>query len=137
MLKNNRYHSTSIISRLLLFLYLAFLTTWNTVHSKSNFISDNWLQISPGLKYKNFKSNQLSPFSNIHTFDIDPNKIKFNYCPTAHLTTVAQSSQNFNALLTFNSGFFSKQFKTLGLRINNHRTTSKLKNISWWGGVLY
>lgn len=99
--------------------------------------SIKWKELAPGLKY-----TELHPYPNyrnkkLHAFQIDLSNYKLSSQLASHhhqkTIFINRSTIKPNALITINGGFFMPNFKLLGLRINNGKILSPLKNISWWG----
>ena len=114
--------------RVLLIIGLSLLST--TGFAKSI----KWQPVAKGLHYAHLAPKELSPFAQIHLFNINPRKLKLRFCEmpsgAANVESVAKAN---NALLAANGAFFSPGYQPLGLRVNNGRVLSPIKPISWWG----
>ncbi|STX29393.1 Exopolysaccharide biosynthesis protein related to N-acetylglucosamine-1-phosphodiester alpha-N-acetylglucosaminidase [Legionella beliardensis] len=97
----------------------------------------NWHKLSPGLLYQDLNDSYLSPWSHIHAFRIDLNSNQLALVMAKDLAmkhaSADEYAQHSKALITINGGFFDHNFHPLGLRINNKKQQSPLKQISWWG----
>lgn len=126
--QTNLYHGKNFYLCLLLSLLL---TPFNT------YAADQWKKISPGIEYQDLEGSILTPWSHIHVFRIDLTKNKLESISANKLKVKNASADQFaqysHALLSVNGGFFDKEFKPLGLRINNKQLENPLKLISWWG----
>lgn len=104
--------------------------------------SDGWKQISNGLSYKKleigqkFSGGEVYPQNIVHLLQIDPKNYKLNI-----VTAVEFGQQNIDArsmaektgaMVAINGGFFTPDFKHLGLIVQNGKQLSKLKWTSWW-----
>ncbi len=92
-----------------------------------------WKELSPGIEYE--KLNFSSDSSHVHAFKIDPKRYHFDLVVKNRLDhfPTKQSFLPDNALIAVNGGFFAPDLQPLGLRINNGKTLSSYKAISWWG----
>ncbi len=89
--------------------------------------------IAPGIQYQQLFLSQYHPFSRMHVFKINPKHVSFNFCQRAKLDTFSKVSKKNHSPIVFNSGFFSKNHKPLGLRMSGGKVLNRLKRISWWG----
>lgn len=101
-----------------------------------SFAQSPWQTIAPGVEYID-KQNFLTPWSHLHIFRIqlgvntlDLISANDKGLKQAFVNELASSSP---ALITVNGGFFDKDFRPLGLRIQNQQQKQALKPISWWG----
>ncbi len=96
-----------------------------------------WQQLAPGIEYQDLEGGILTPWSHVHAFRIDLSKNKLEIVSAKNLSLNNASADQFTeyskALLSINGGFFDRNFKPLGLRINNKKLQNPLKKISWWG----
>lgn len=99
--------------------------------------SSNWQALAPGIEYQDLEGSYLSPWSHIYAFRIDLNANKLALVMAKDLSlkyaSVDEYALHSKALISINGGFFDENFMPLGLRINNKRQESPLKQISWWG----
>ncbi len=92
-----------------------------------------WQKLNHGIEYRQIKLKSLSPFSELHAFKINLDKVKLNYCEVKKPpTTVDKSAQANKADIIINGAFFSPEHKPLGLRVRHGQVLSALKPISWW-----
>lgn len=96
-----------------------------------------WQKLANGLDYTVIQPNPTMPLQKIHAFRIDLQKYKFTLVLAKNFNQnsvyVNNVAQGMNGLIAINGGFFSPQFKPLGLRINSGKILHPLKNTSWWG----
>lgn len=110
------------------------LICFNFILLGDAFSKSLWLPLKPGLAYRQLSPNELSPFAAIHAFKLNPKRMKLAICPAPNKITTAKNNAKINhALITFNSGFFSKEMIPLGLRVQNGQLKFPMKRISWWG----
>ncbi|WP_419418895.1 phosphodiester glycosidase family protein [Legionella sp. D16C41] len=97
----------------------------------------NWQRLGPGLLYQDLNFSYLSPWSHIHVFLIDLKSNKLSSIMAKDLALKNASAEEYaehsKSLITINGGFFDHNFHPLGLRINDKKQQSPLKQISWWG----
>ncbi|ASQ45397.1 phosphodiester glycosidase family protein [Legionella clemsonensis] len=107
------------------------------VFASQDLNAEGWRKLAPGIEYQDLDGNLLTPWSHIHAFRINLKENRLSVVTAADLSrehaSVNEYAQHTNALITINGGFFDNDYKPLGLRIDNKRQTSPLKNISWWG----
>lgn len=129
--QTNVYPSNKIIL-LFLAIFLMYLYTSSKVYA-----AENWQRLGPGIEYQDLEGGLITPWSHVHAFRIDLNHNKLGTITAKSLSlknaSVDQIAQRSKALLSVNGGFFDKEFRPLGLRINNKRQENPLKPISWWG----
>ena len=92
-----------------------------------------WKTLTPGVSYTFLPKKQQGK---VHAFQINLNKQKLSLISTSTQQQpffVKPIAIKNNALLAINGGFFSPDFKPLGLRIHQGKIVYPLKNISWWG----
>ena len=91
-----------------------------------------WRELSKELEYTKLR---ISPGS-IHAFRIDPAKYKFEIITAKDLgkksSTVKKMAEKKKAILAINGGFFSPEYDSLGLLINDGKEINPLKKTSWW-----
>lgn len=114
---------------------VAVLLMFATAHAASPL----WSVLETGIEYR---KTSLVPASgegpgNIHFFRIDPKHWKLRLINARQLNrdsaTVKFLTQESHARLAVNGGFFSTDFKPLGLRISDNVLSSPLRMVSWWG----
>lgn len=115
---------------LLKILFFAFFT-------QTAFAGTEWRELSPGLEYQDLSASLLTPWSHIHAFRISLQDNQLSLISASDMDRPHASVDDFSrfskALLAINGGFFDNQYKPLGLRVNNHKQKSAIKQISWWG----
>lgn len=128
-----------VFSRLIRFPYnlllgLAALTFVFFVH---NAWSDGWRQLAAGIEYRDMNVGLVNPWSHIHVFRVHLNQNELRVVTAQSLNKKNASASEFatlsNSLIAINGGFFTHEFKPLGLRISNYKSLNPLKPISWWG----
>ncbi|MFT3741980.1 MAG: phosphodiester glycosidase family protein [Gammaproteobacteria bacterium] len=96
-----------------------------------------WRVVQPGLEYARLTDFAGFPGGYIHAFRIDLSKFTFNVVnvPTDEQggQTIPTLMQREGAIIATNGGFFSPDFKPLGLRINAGQQSSHLHPTAWWG----
>lgn len=129
--QTNIYRANSCYFLNLIFFTLCFLLSCT---SQAN---EGWSELAPGIEYQDLSGGILAPFSHIHVFRIDLTHNKLDLITAKKLSlknaSVNQFAEHSKALISINGGFFDREFKPLGLRINNQQLESPLKYISWWG----
>lgn len=117
---------------LLSFIFLICFMLSLTAHS-----AKSWEHLSPGIEYQDLQGSIMTPWSHVHVFRIDLSINKFALVSAKNLAmnnaSAVQFAKQSDALISINGGFFDKDFKPLGLRINNKQLENPLKRISWWG----
>jgi len=105
------------------------------------FAAERFIPISDGLFYKTLIIEKDSlekgaPPSKIHVFKIDPSKYKLQVITADQYglrnldaKTMADKS---GAIITFNGGFFTPEYASLGLLMNDGKVLNKMKWTSWW-----
>jgi len=119
------------------FLLCFILFLINLLSSFNSYCAEYWQKLNPGIEYQDLAGGILDPWSHIHVFRISltDNRLALVTAKTLDLKNASadQFAEHSKALLSINGGFFDRQFKPLGLRINNKRLENPLKRISWWG----
>jgi uncharacterized protein YigE (DUF2233 family) len=96
-----------------------------------------WQRLAPGLEYTRINSALGLPTGYMHIFRIDLKRYQLALASAqnqhANISNIANLVQINHATLGVNGGFFSTDFKPLGLRINAGRLQNPLRPISWWG----
>lgn len=91
-----------------------------------------WKSIGKGLEYSAIR---VSP-GIIHAFRVDPGKYKFGVITAKELgfknATVEMMAKKYGALIAINGGFFTPEYDSLGLIINDGKQVNPLKKTSWW-----
>lgn len=99
----------------------------------------HWHSLASGMSYTELPTNSLG--GRLHAFKFAPKKFRFKVAlaKTYHqkYLTIQSFVRRNNALIGINGGFFSPDWKPLGLRQVNQKTLSKFKPISWWGVALF
>src|SRR3989338_5521594 len=97
--------------------------------------SEGWLYLAPGIEYRDLEGGFLTPWSHIHVFKINLQNNQLSLLTAQTMdqrsASIQQYAQFGKALLAINGGFFDKDFKPLGLRVNQYQRLSPLKSISW------
>jgi uncharacterized protein YigE (DUF2233 family) len=103
-------------------------------------ISNNafaWLTLSKGLSFQSVALQGYNPFAKLNAFKIDLDDYQLDIALNNDNLTKLANLKNFaeqeKASLVINGGFFTPQYKPLGLRISNYQQLNELKPISWWG----
>lgn len=105
--------------------------------SPVSFAQTQWQILSPGLAYTKINPIIINPWGYIHAFRIDP--VHFNFqlalAKDYKLTSanVRQLAEKADALLAVNGGFFTPEWRPVGLRIINNTIRSPLKKSNWLG----
>lgn len=114
--------------------YLFFLLIALSIPAHS---ATGWQMLAPGIEYRDLQGGLLTPWSHIHVFRVDLTKNQLELVTAKTLAMKNASADQFaeqtKALLSINGGFFDREFRPLGLRINNKKLENPLKRISWWG----
>ncbi len=108
----------------------------------TNLYAADFQQLSNGLEYKKLvvqiKGDEDKPSSPgyIHLFRLDPSILRLGI-GTAKQFGLANidaktAAQRSNAVLFINGGFFTPEYASLGLLVQNGRELNRLKWTSWW-----
>jgi len=96
-----------------------------------------WQSVIPGLDYTTISLSEKFPWGTLHAFRIDLQKFRLELAfandQVSHNTSARELAQKNKALIAINGGFFTPDFKPIGLRINNGKIHQQLKHTSWWG----
>lgn len=101
--------------------------------------SSPWSTLEAGLDYRKLTVTPASgdDAGTIHFFRINPELWQLRLISARQFdresATVKFMAQEGHARLAINGGFFSADFKPLGLRISNGTKFNPIRNISWWG----
>lgn len=119
----------------------AFLLIISTLSLCSTaFAKTQWQELAPGLNYSQINPGGMNPWGQVHAFRISPKHYRLKMAMAQDFEKSAAYVKDFvhkkNQVIVINGGFFTPQKSPLGLRIQNGKTRSRLKNISWWA-VLY
>ncbi len=96
----------------------------------------SWQNLQPGLEYARISGFPGFPEGSLQVFRID---LKYYDLKLASTQEGNQSSlipdlmQQNDAVIATNGGFFSPEFKPLGLRISEGQILNPLKGTDWWG----
>ncbi len=98
----------------------------------------DWQTLRPGLEYRYYSPHLIpTTASSVYAFRIDLNLFQLRLITAKSLgmkaTYVNDFAKKSGALIAVNGGFFSTDKEELGLRIQNGKIISPLRNISWWG----
>lgn len=119
-------------SFLLTNLLIAFITS-----ACSHGTSHTWQSLAPGLFYRKVFINTPQGQGNVHAFRFNLTHYQFRLAFAEDLNqtmlSAREAANQFKALIAINGGFFTPNYASLGLRINNGRQYSPLKKTSWWG----
>ena len=95
-----------------------------------------WQTVMPGLEYAQFSPSAAS-WGRLHVFRLDPYQYHLSLALASEQEqrslSVKRLAQAHNALVAINGGFFSPDFKPLGLRVKNGELLNPVKRTSWWG----
>ncbi len=100
----------------------------------TNLYAADFLQLSHGLEYK--KVDKPSSPGFVHLFRVDPSVLRLGIV-TARQFGLANidaktAAQRSNAVLFINGGFFTPEYASLGLLVQDGRELNKMKWTSWW-----
>jgi uncharacterized protein YigE (DUF2233 family) len=101
--------------------------------------SSPWSMTEAGIEYRKVTVAPASGESSgtLHFFRIDPKRWKLRLITARQFhrdtATVKFLAQEGRARLAINGGFFSADFKPLGLRISDSIQSNPLRSVSWWG----
>lgn len=114
------------------FILMCFLT--NACYSAPTV----WQTLAPGLSYTQISHFPAFPQGQVHAFQIDLRHYRFSIHLTQnHDQSVPMSLPELmpqqNAVIAVNGGFFSPEYKPLGLRISGGQLIKPLKPTAWWG----
>ena len=118
------------MKRLIVILVIVLVATFvlSSVRSKVTL----WKSFRKGLEYTTIR---VSP-GKIHAFRIDPKHFKFGVVTAKALgrknATVESMAKKVGALVAVNGGFFTPEYDSLGLIINDGKVLNPLKKTSWW-----
>lgn len=103
----------------------------------SSISATNWKTVAPGIDYTDLGPTLATPWAHVHVFRIDLQRNQLNLVMANSLAKLHASADQFvhhsHALLAINGGFFDRNYQSLGLRVNDQKQYSPLKQISWWG----
>ena len=123
--------------RKFIFLVFLFLPTISYAADKNKIV---WQQLSPGLEYTRTTPQAANPWGNLHVFRFDLKKFTLHVALAKNFHQLTAKIKHFveksQALLGTNGGFFTTDFKPIGLRINNGEIINNLRKISW-SGIFY
>jgi len=96
-----------------------------------------WRQVLPGLDYVMIPFSHGMRSGKIHAFRFDLQQYRFRLAFAKDHPAVFASAKNLtdlsHGLVGINGGFFTPNFKSLGLRISDGKQYSRLWSTSWWG----
>lgn len=94
-----------------------------------------WEQIRPNLYYTQLTTNNWG--GKLHAFKFYLKDYRLNLATSKYHNktslSVRQLVDKNDALFGINGGFFSPNWKPLGLRVTHNKIVSPFKGISWWG----
>jgi uncharacterized protein YigE (DUF2233 family) len=96
----------------------------------------SWQTVQPGLEYARISGFPGFPGGSLHAFRIDLKNYNFKLALTQkdnQTSLIPDLMQQQGAVIAVNGGFFSPEFKPLGLRISEGQELNPLKGTSWWG----
>lgn len=118
------------------YIFISLLIILNGL-SQITLAATHWKPLAQGLEYATLVSKEMTPWGQLHAFRINPKlyqlQLAFASDQQIQATNIRKIAENNNALIAINGGFFTPDFKPIGLRINNGNIRHGLKNISWWG----
>lgn len=113
------------------YISLILLTITIITHAQTQ-----WQKLAPGLEYTRLQSINDFSGSAIHAFRIDLNHFQLQ-SQTTYSSRSLQSIQQIvlanHAVIGVNGGFFTPDFKPIGLRINDGKMQNPLHTTKWWG----
>ena len=96
-----------------------------------------WQNIASGLEYKKIPVPHISQWGVINAYRVNLShyQLRLAFAKDYDLpaTSVRHLANRSDAILAINGGFFTPEHKLLGLRIDQGKQYSPIKNISWWG----
>lgn len=98
-----------------------------------------WHTLAPGFEYQDLNNQSLKPWAHIHVFRIDLKRYRLAISLAKQLNThdttgsITQFAAQTGASLAINGGFFDKDYRPLGLRMQSGKILNPIRNISWWG----
>lgn len=99
--------------------------------------AEQWQHLSTGIEYRDLEGGLFNPWSHVHVFRIDLTQNQMELVSAESIAMKNASADQFvehsQGLIGINGGFFDKQFRPLGLRINHKKIKNPVKPISWWG----
>ncbi|HVV69886.1 MAG TPA: phosphodiester glycosidase family protein [Gammaproteobacteria bacterium] len=114
-----------------------FLMVWCVIASVSIWAEPTrWQTVQPGLEYTRISDFPGFPGGSIHAFRIDLKYYNFKLALTQkadQTSQIPELMQQQGAVIAVNGGFFSPEFKPLGLRISEGQELNPLKGTPWWG----
>jgi len=116
------------LQALLLLLLVSWSQTWGYTR---------WTMLAPGLAYTTLFPLQEERIHQIHVFRLDLKHFQLQLAFARDFAAIASHAAEFaqrkQALLAVNGGFFTPDFKPIGLRIQNGVVLNPVKNTSWFG----
>ncbi len=97
------------------------------------YAQSTWQTVLPGLDFSVQKQASFSGSRALLAYRIDVQRYDFKLVFSNSTAFVSDMAKSVGALLAINGGYFSKEFKPLGLRMNDYQLINPKKNISWWG----
>ncbi|MBS0359457.1 MAG: phosphodiester glycosidase family protein [Proteobacteria bacterium] len=114
-----------------------FLTFFMLLNMAEVLAATNWQALKPGLEYTLLTPDYIHPWAKIHVFRFDLAQYRLAITLAkdhkVQTSTVQELVEKEHALIGVNGGFFTPELKPIGLRIQDGKTLSPLKNTSWWG----
>lgn len=113
------------------------LTVWCVIASVATWAqSTSWQTLQPGLEYTRISHFPGFPRGSIHAFRVDLKYYHFKLALTQkdnQTSLIPELMQEQGAVIAVNGGFFSPEFKPLGLRVSEGQELNPLKGTPWWG----
>lgn len=99
-----------------------------------------WNQLREGLRYTSFSIAVLGDQrTTLHAFAIDPSRFRMDVVTVAANeagATIATLGVRLHALVALNGGFFTPEYRSIGLLVQNGKTINHLHRTSWWSVFL-
>jgi uncharacterized protein YigE (DUF2233 family) len=115
--------------RLLLFIFLAAI-------SPEVLAETHWQPLSPGIDYTDIPNPHTPHLSYLHCFKINLQKnhlkLAFAQDDIFPAETVKWLAKRNRALIAVNGGFFTSNWRPIGLRIQHFKQRSRVQPTSWW-----
>lgn len=113
-------------------LLKSFLIVWVVLSAFSVNASSSWKILRTGLDYKKINYTHGS----VHAFKIDPKLYSFGVVKADQFGKGGMTAKEFlkesGSIIAINGGFFTPEYKSLGLLINKGKIVNPIKQTSWW-----